>query len=111
MIRGDHGAAQKCYMVNLKPGRHNLAYQLPHYVWSAENEKPSKLETDEVILDPRNPDKKVLLGTDIPDQIRPELVSFLKSKIANFAWSHKDMTGISSEVTVSTRFSQQASLA
>jgi len=51
-----------------------------------------------VILDPGNPDRKVLLGTDVPDQIRPELVSFLKSKIANFAWSHRDMTGISSEV-------------
>ena len=51
-----------------------------------------------MVLDPENPDKKALLGADISDQIRPGLVSFLKSQSSNFAWSHTDMTEIDPKV-------------
>ena len=56
------------------------------------------METGEVILDPEFPDRKVLVGSDAPDSVKPNLVSFLKTKMSCFAWSHFDMTGIDADI-------------
>ncbi|XP_074283668.1 uncharacterized protein LOC141608205 [Silene latifolia] len=37
-------------------------------------------------------------GSDIPDNVRPELVSFLKNKSTCFDWSHFDMTDIDANI-------------
>ena len=52
----------------------------------------------EVILTPEDPDTKVLLGTDIDQDLEKNLVEFLKSKKSTFAWKHEDMTGISKDI-------------
>ena len=58
----------------------------------------NKLESDKIVLDPDYPDRTVSIGSDIPIEIRPDIVSFLKGKVDNFAWSHLDMTGISPDI-------------
>jgi hypothetical protein len=58
----------------------------------------SQIETDKILLDPRYPDRHVLVGSDAPDSVSPNLVHFLKSKMSCFAWSHLDMTGIDASV-------------
>ncbi|XP_074299333.1 uncharacterized protein LOC141630405 [Silene latifolia] len=40
----------------------------------------------------------VLVGSDAPDNVKTELVSFLKIKSTCFAWSHFDMTSINANV-------------
>ena len=57
-----------------------------------------KIETNILVLDLDHPKKQVFLGTDIPDDIRPGMVAFMKSRSDQFAWSHSDMTGIDPEV-------------
>ena len=57
-----------------------------------------KVELDTLVLDPSHPDRTIQVGSDLPNNIRPNLIKFLKSKSHCFAWSHRDMTGISEEV-------------
>ena len=49
-------------------------------------------------MDPGNPEIKVLIGTSIPEEIEPQLISFLKRRSSTFAWKHEDMTGISKDI-------------
>ncbi|XP_074301115.1 uncharacterized protein LOC141632467 [Silene latifolia] len=58
----------------------------------------TQMETDQVVLDLKYPDRYVLVGSDVLDNVRPELVSFLKNKSTFFAWSHFDMTGIDASI-------------
>ncbi|KAD6796232.1 hypothetical protein E3N88_07128 [Mikania micrantha] len=53
---------------------------------------------NEVPLNPDDPEVKVIIGTNIPEDIEEKLISFLKSRVSTFAWKHEDMTGISSDV-------------
>jgi ribonuclease HI len=55
-------------------------------------------EIKEVLLNPENPEIKVLIGTNIPQDIEQQLTAFLKSRSSTFAWKHEDMTGISKDV-------------
>ena len=57
-----------------------------------------KVETDPLALDDDHPDRQVFLGTDVPSDVRPELVNFLKARSDQFAWSHDDMTAINPEI-------------
>ena len=49
-------------------------------------------------LDDKNPDISALIGTNIPEDIERELISFLKCRMSTFAWKHEDMTGISQDI-------------
>ncbi|KAK0570714.1 hypothetical protein LWI29_005357 [Acer saccharum] len=57
-------------------------------------------ELDEVSIDPDQPDHKVFIGSRLPDDIRKQLVEFLRERRNSFAWSHEDMIGINPEVMV-----------
>ncbi|KAK0593489.1 hypothetical protein LWI29_037564 [Acer saccharum] len=57
-------------------------------------------ELDEVSIDPDQPDHKVFIGSRLLDDIRKQLVEFLKERCNSFAWSHEDMIGIDPEVMV-----------
>ncbi|KAK0592411.1 hypothetical protein LWI29_018735 [Acer saccharum] len=57
-------------------------------------------ELDEVSIDPDQPDRKVFIGSRLPDDIRKQLVEFLRERHNSFAWSHEDMIGIDLEVMV-----------
>ncbi|XP_074299265.1 uncharacterized protein LOC141630327 [Silene latifolia] len=76
-IKGEQKSTKECYTESLKLS------------------KP-----DQVILDPEYPDRYVVVGSDVPNNVRPELVSFLKSKSTCFSWSHFDMTGIDANVII-----------
>ena len=57
-------------------------------------------ELDEVSIDPDQPDHKVFIRSRLPDNIRKQLIEFLKERRNNFAWSHSDMVGIDPKVIV-----------
>ncbi|KAK0572860.1 hypothetical protein LWI29_038236 [Acer saccharum] len=57
-------------------------------------------DLDEVSIDPDQPDRKVFIGSRLPDDIRKQLVEFLRERRNSFAWSHEDMIGIDPEVMV-----------
>ncbi|KAK0585626.1 hypothetical protein LWI29_031559 [Acer saccharum] len=57
-------------------------------------------ELDEVSIDPDQLDRKVFIGSRLPDDIRKQLVEFLRERRNSFAWSHEDMIGIDLEVMV-----------
>ncbi|KAI3821347.1 hypothetical protein L1987_08913 [Smallanthus sonchifolius] len=43
-------------------------------------------------LDAKNPDVKILVGSNIPEDIEKDILNFLKGRKATFAWKHEDMT-------------------
>ena len=49
---------------------------------------------------PEKPERTLSIGADLSKEIREELIAFLSNNLDCFAWSHEDMTGISSEVIV-----------
>ena len=57
-----------------------------------------ELTTEDIILDPAMPDRKVTVGSDSSFDIKSALISFLKESASQFAWTHFDMTGISTDV-------------
>ncbi|KAD4585878.1 hypothetical protein E3N88_23479 [Mikania micrantha] len=65
---------------------------------SDQQEAKEEMEVKEVPLNPDDLEVKVLIGTNIPQDIEEKLISFLKSRVSTFAWKHEDMTGISSDV-------------
>jgi hypothetical protein len=44
--------------------------------------------------------KMTRIGTTMPEAVRGSIVQFLRENADVFAWSHEDMTGISTEVMV-----------
>ena len=51
-------------------------------------------------VDPKDPNKVLLVGSQLGISIQRELISFLKGNLDVFAWSHADMSGISPEIAV-----------
>ena len=57
-------------------------------------------ELDDVSIDLEKPEHKVFIGSRLPNDIREQLIEFLKEQRNSFAWSHLDMVGIDPEVIV-----------
>ena len=57
-------------------------------------------EIDEVPIFPDFPKHKVQIGAQLNDTLRERILSFLSQNHDCFTWSHEDMTGIDSEVTL-----------
>ena len=51
-------------------------------------------------VDPKDPNKVLLVGSQLGIAVQRELISFLKANLDVFAWSHADMCGISPEIAV-----------
>ena len=49
---------------------------------------------------PEKPERTLSIGADLSKAIREELIAFLSNNLDCFAWSHEDMTGISSKIIV-----------
>ncbi|KAI3797991.1 hypothetical protein L1987_33257 [Smallanthus sonchifolius] len=49
-------------------------------------------DVKEVSLDAENPDVKILVGSNIPEDIEDDILNFLRGRKATFAWKHEDMT-------------------
>ncbi|KAJ9556001.1 hypothetical protein OSB04_010615 [Centaurea solstitialis] len=52
------------------------------------------MEYDQVVLDPKHPDRKVFVGATLTPDIKNSIISFLQEHSDCFAWSHEDMVGI-----------------
>ena len=61
-----------------------------------EEEKVEALETMELVDE--EPMKTTRVGTTMSVDMKKKLVQFLKENLDIFAWSHKDMPGISPEI-------------
>ncbi|KAJ9544306.1 hypothetical protein OSB04_024013 [Centaurea solstitialis] len=56
------------------------------------------LQLEEVVLDPKHPDRKVFVGATLTPDIKSEIISFLQEHSDCFAWSHEDMVGIDPDI-------------
>ncbi|XP_074287811.1 uncharacterized protein LOC141612962 [Silene latifolia] len=65
---------------------------------SAEYKEPPSEELDQIRLDEEHPDRTVLIGATCSEELRNQLIQFLKSNMDCFAWSHNDMVGIDPSV-------------
>ena len=45
-----------------------------------------------------NPEGKVLVGSSMLEQIKQDLLNFLRTRSKTFAWKHEDMTGIDKSI-------------
>ena len=52
----------------------------------------------QVNIDDSNAERCVGIGADLAEDIKTELITFLKRNVATFAWSIDDMVGIDPEV-------------
>ena len=53
---------------------------------------------EDISLDENNPERYIRVGADLEENIKKDLVCFLKKNIDVFAWSHEDMPGINPSV-------------
>ncbi|XP_050243637.1 uncharacterized protein LOC126692173 [Quercus robur] len=53
---------------------------------------------EDISLDEDNPERCTRVGADLEEQIKKDLVQFLKKNIDVFAWSHENMPGIDPSV-------------
>ena len=61
-----------------------------------EESKVEALETIALVED--GPTKMIRIGTMLSPEMRTRLIEFLKENLDVFAWSHKDMLGISPKI-------------
>ena len=55
-------------------------------------------ELEEVLIDENDPTRRVKIGKKLKAEVRAQLIEFLRRNQDVFAWSHKDMVGISPTV-------------
>ena len=62
-------------------------------------EEKEKVETLEMVeLVDEELTKMTIIGTNLNNQMKKELIQFLKENLDIFAWSHENMLGIVAEV-------------
>ncbi|XP_074288482.1 uncharacterized protein LOC141613637 [Silene latifolia] len=61
---------------------------------------PPQEKLDEVFLDPQFLARTVLVGARCADNIREQIIEFLRTNMDCFAWSHSDMIGIDPSVII-----------
>ena len=89
-IHGDRILVRECYKNCLKPTVQYKGVNVPQVV-NTELEKLTKIS-----LTLR--DKKVLVGQEVPPEIKPNLFDFLMDRLDAFAWEHEDIIRISQDV-------------
>ncbi|XP_030936012.1 uncharacterized protein LOC115961117 [Quercus lobata] len=86
-IKGDQVLARECY--------HAVLVSKENHTWTIEEKTPEIMEILETVdLAEGNPPKTTQIGTSMSQKTKGEIVSFLKSNLDIFAWSHEDMSGI-----------------
>ncbi|XP_030946064.1 uncharacterized protein LOC115970597 [Quercus lobata] len=93
-VQGDQLAARECYLVMLAMDEQVQTMNIEERRMVAE---PTKALED-ISLDEDNPEKCTRVGADLEEEIKKDLVQFLKKNIDVFAWSHEDMSGIDPSV-------------
>ena len=90
-VRGDQVLTRECYQAVL------VAKE--NHTWMIEEKEEDKVEAlEEVELVEGMTTKTTRIGTALSPEMRSMLIQFLKKNLNVFAWSHKDMLGISPKV-------------
>ncbi|GFZ08777.1 hypothetical protein Acr_20g0005850 [Actinidia rufa] len=74
-----------------------------------ENTKPLE-EVVPISIHPNYPDRQVMIGTELTDELRIALIDFLKKNSDVFAWSQGDVPGIDLEVAMHKLFTKPESI-
>ncbi|CAL9011062.1 unnamed protein product [Prunus brigantina] len=89
-VRGDQLGARSCYASAVKSTNRQ------HKGEALAAEPVEELEL--VTLDEDIPDRQVRIGTSLSQELRSDLVAFLRLNSEVFAWSYNDMPGISPNI-------------
>uniref|UniRef100_A0A2N9FWX9 Uncharacterized protein n=1 Tax=Fagus sylvatica TaxID=28930 RepID=A0A2N9FWX9_FAGSY len=82
--------ARECYFASLGP---EATHQTMKIDEGHKLVEPTE-ELEEIVLDDDEPSKTTSIGTKMDRTIREAMISFLKSNLDVFAWTHDDMPGI-----------------
>ncbi|GFZ19296.1 hypothetical protein Acr_28g0000010, partial [Actinidia rufa] len=86
----------------LRNGEEQLILEDPR---ETENTKPLE-EVVPISIHPNFPDRQVMIGTELTDELRIALIDFLKKNSDVFAWSQGDVPGIDPEVAMHKLFTK-----
>jgi len=53
---------------------------------------------EHITVDRHDPDMMLKIGTQLESELKTQLIDFLRNNLDVFAWTHANMTGISSEI-------------
>ena len=70
----------------------------------SQNTKPLE-EVTPVSIHPSHPDRHVIIGTELAEELRSSMVEFLKRNYDVFAWSQGNVPGIDNQVATHRLFS------
>ncbi|XP_058084610.1 uncharacterized protein LOC131232406 [Magnolia sinica] len=99
-LRGDQREAQKCYAIVVKKGSVKQALIINVLDPRGPMGDSSAKDLEVIPLDEADPSKTVKLRISLNSEQRSEMLAFLQLHRDVFAWSHKDMPGISPDVMV-----------
>ena len=90
-VKGDQVLARECYQAVLAVKE--------NHTWMIEEKEEDKVEALETIESVEGEATKTTrIGTILSPKMKRKLIQFLKENLDVFAWSHKDMPGISPRV-------------
>ena len=93
-VQGDQLAARECYLAMLTMDEQVQTMNIEEKRVVAE-----PIETlEDISLDENNPKRYTRVRADLEENIKKDLVRFLKKNIDVFSWSHEDMSGIDPSV-------------
>ncbi|GFZ18321.1 hypothetical protein Acr_27g0000600 [Actinidia rufa] len=96
-VKGDQKVARQCFISAMR-----LILEDPR---ETENTKPLE-EVVSISIHPNYPDRQVMIGTELTDELRIALIDFLKKNSDVFAWSQGDVPGIDPEVALHKLFTK-----
>ena len=90
-VKGDQGLARECYQAVLAAKE--------NHTWVIEEKEVNEMEALEIVTLARDEtDKTTRIGMTLSPEMRASLIQFLQQNLDVFAWSHKDMPSIPTEV-------------
>ncbi|GFS37212.1 hypothetical protein Acr_00g0050680 [Actinidia rufa] len=92
-VKGDQKVARQCFISAMKDPR------------ETENTKPLE-EVIPISIHPNYPDRQVMIGIELANELRIALIDFLKKNSDTFAWSQGDVPGIDPEVAMHKLFTK-----
>ena len=96
-LRGEQAAARDLLIAEVK--RQKTTSRVNSAVKPIQKIYPLKEEILEVTIDEHDPSKKVRVSPYLSDEIKNQIIAFLKVNISTFPWSTNDMKGIDPNIT------------
>ncbi|GFS34966.1 hypothetical protein Acr_00g0037010 [Actinidia rufa] len=92
-VKGNQKVARQCFISAMKTPR------------ETENTKPLE-EVVPISIHPNYPERQVMIGTELTDELHIALTDFLKKNSDVFAWSQGDVPGIDPEIAMHKLFTK-----